>query len=191
MTRFKLVALDFDGTLADTAGWFFGEFNGLAARHGFRQVNGEEIEELRHLPTREIVRALRIRYWQIPAIARDFRARIQQASHQIQLFPGVGEFLERLSRTGIHVAILSSNGEPAVRTVLGPHADLVDRFSCSAAVFGKHAKLNRLGRTLKLQPREILVVGDETRDVEAARRSGASVAAVSWGYAELEAILVA
>jgi phosphoglycolate phosphatase-like HAD superfamily hydrolase len=42
--------------------------------------------------------------------------------------------------------------------------------------------MNRLIRSENVIPSEILYVGDETRDIEAAKESGLRMAAVTWGY---------
>ncbi len=41
-----LVVLDFDGTLADSFGWFCSVLNGVADRYRFRRVEAHEVEEL-------------------------------------------------------------------------------------------------------------------------------------------------
>jgi phosphoglycolate phosphatase-like HAD superfamily hydrolase len=37
-------------------------------------------------------------------------------------------------------------------------------------------------RATKLKPREILFIGDEIRDIDAAQETGVHIAAVTWGY---------
>ena len=42
--------------------------------------------------------------------------------------------------------------------------------------------MRRLSRAEGVAPGEVLYVGDETRDIEAAKESGLRMAAVTWGY---------
>lgn len=102
----------------------------------------------------------------------------------IRLFDGAASALEALATGGARVAIVSSNAEANVRQVVG--ADLAARvsdFACGAAVFGKPARFKALRRLHGLEPGRVLAVGDELRDLEAARAAGIAAGAVSWGFA--------
>lgn len=188
MPRYRLVIFDFDGTLADSAPWFLGELNGLAERHRFRQVGPKEILMLRGRPSREIVRYFGIRWWRLPAIARDVRRRSAAAAAAIPMFAGAPDLLARLKAAGVTLAVCSSNGEATVRAVLGGSADLIDHYACGTALFGKARALGRLRRRLGLAREAVLCVGDEVRDIEAARQAGLAAGAVTWGYANDEAL---
>lgn len=191
MTAYKLVIFDFDGTLADSAPWFISTLGGLALKHGFKQVSRQEIDMLRGKPSREIVRYLGIRFWQMPAIAQDLRRQSAQVAGEIPLFAGVPRLLRDVKGAGARIAIVSSNGEETVRRVLGTSAGMVDHYVCGASLFGKAAKFRALRRTLRLHPREVLSVGDEGRDVDAARKAGFTSVGVTWGYATEAALRVA
>lgn len=188
MSPYKLVIFDFDGTLADSAPWFISTLGGLAQRHGFQSVGPDEIETLRGKSNRDIIKHLGIRFWQMPGIARDFRQKSAEAAGDIPLFPGIAQMLERLNSTGVELAIVSSNGEDTIRRVLGPSGRLIDHWACGVSLFGKSAKFRTLSRKLRIDAREILSVGDEGRDVEAAQRAGFASVAVTWGYANEEAL---
>jgi phosphoglycolate phosphatase len=187
--NWKLAIFDFDGTLADSAAWFRRQLNPLAQRFGFRQVGEAELEELRGLPNREIVRRLEIPFWRLPAIARHMRALAARDAESIALFDGIGEMLAALNGHGMRLAVVSSNAEANVRRILGPgHAALIDHYDCGAALFGKAKKLRSVARRAGVPPDRVIVIGDETRDIEAARAAGMDSAAVGWGYATPEAL---
>ena len=184
---YRLAIFDFDGTLADSADWMFGIFNAIAARHRFRQVSRDEIEMLRGLSNRQILTYLGVPSWRLPFIARDVRQRSAAAGAQIALFPGIGDLLETLAAAGVIIGIVSSNGEETVRTVLGPRlAGLVQHYECGVGLFGKAPKLKKLAQRAGVTP--VACIGDETRDIEAARRAGLVAVAVSWGLARVEAL---
>ncbi len=149
MGSFRLLILDYDGTLADSGQWFADNINRFAARHGFRSVAPEEIETLRAMPTREVIRHLKVRPWRLPSIARDMRRAVAEPGGTPSLFPGVPEFLDRVKQAGITVAVVSSNTEANIRVGLGEaNAAKVDAFDCGASLFGKAGKLRRLARRL-------------------------------------------
>ena len=186
---YRLVIFDFDGTLADSAEWIFGIFNTVASRHRFRQVSPEEIEMLRGVGNRQILAYLGVPTWRLPFIARDLRQRSAAAASELSLFAGIGDLLESLSGSGIVIGIVSSNGEATVRQVLGDRlAGLVRHYECGVGLFGKAAKLRKLARKAGLSPELVACVGDETRDIEAARQAGMAALAVTWGLARAEAL---
>lgn len=181
----KLIAFDFDGTLADTMPWFFGTLNELAGRHRFRQVTAEEVETLRQQSSREIVEYLGISRWRLPFIARDLSRRSAEAAAagKFALFPGMAELLAELDGAGVTIAIVSSNKEPTVRHVLGASAAHVTHFACNASLFGKARHFRKLLQHTGLPAASALSIGDEVRDIEAARSVGIPTAAVTWGCA--------
>jgi len=183
MTRYRLAIFDFDGTLADSLPWFRASFHDMVARFNLTPVPAEEMEELRGLTAREIMAWLNVSKWQLPAIVSDMRKRKLAAASEISLFKGVPAMLTDLQRLGIKAAIVSSDSEASVRQVLGPATSLITRFDCGAALFGKHWKFRRVARLLRAGPSETICIGDEIRDIEAAKAAGMNSGAVAWGYA--------
>jgi phosphoglycolate phosphatase len=190
-TRYRLVIFDFDGTLADSLPWFRASFHDMVARFNLTPVPVEEMEGLRGLSAREIMARLNVSTWQLPAIVSDMRKRKLAAASEISLFKGIPAMLTELQRLGIEAAIVSSDSEASVRQVLGPAASLITRFDCGAAVFGKHWKFRRVARKLGAKPSETICIGDEIRDIEAAKAAGMDSGAVAWGYAVPSALLAA
>lgn len=184
---YRLIIFDFDGTLADSAAWFASVFNGVARRHGFRELDAAEMAQLRGRSNREIMQRLRVSPWKLPFIAAHVRKLAAEAAPSISLFPGVGEMLRRLAGRGVKLAIVSSNSEATVRKVLGPElAGLVTHYGCGASVFGKAAKFREVIRKAGVAEADVLSVGDEVRDIEAARKVRLAAGAVTWGYATAE-----
>ncbi|OCK59630.1 HAD-IA family hydrolase [Bradyrhizobium sp. LMTR 3] len=183
MTRYRLAIFDFDGTLADTIDWFRASFQDVVARFNLKPVTPGELEGMRGLSAREIMARLGVSTWQLPAIVNDMRKRKLAAANETSLFAGIPEMLADLQRLGVKTAIVSSDSEASVRQVLGPTTSLISRFDCGAAVFGKHRKFRRVARRLEASPAETICIGDEIRDIEAAKAAGMDSGAVAWGYA--------
>jgi phosphoglycolate phosphatase len=184
LVTYRLVLLDFDGTIADSFDWFIGVFDQVADRYGYRRLVPDDRERLRGLEARAILRALGIPLWKVPRIARHMRALAARDIAAIRLFPGAAEMMAALHGGGIELAVVSSNDEENVRRVLGPAAALVARFACGASLFGKAVKIRALLRAARTDARATLLVGDEARDVAAARAAGIDSAAVAWGYTD-------
>jgi phosphoglycolate phosphatase len=179
---FDLLVFDFDGTLANSASWFRSILPDLARRFGFRCPDQEELEVLRHKPPREVMRILKIPGWKLVFIAVHVRKRAAKAE-AFPLFDGVPEALRALAAGGVKIAVVSSNAEGNVRRALGPELSaLVSSWSCGAGMFGKAKHFRDVLRETKVAPERALSVGDEIRDIEAARDVGVKTAAVTWGF---------
>jgi phosphoglycolate phosphatase len=179
---FDLVIFDFDGTLADSAGWFRSILPDLARRFGFRCPDEDELEVLRHKPPRDVMRILKIPHWKLVLIAVHVRKRAAKAE-AFPLFGGVPDVLRAIAARGIKIALVSSNAEGNVRRALGPELSaLVTTWSCGAGLFGKAKHFRDVLRATKVAPERALSIGDEIRDIEAARDIGLKAAAVAWGF---------
>jgi phosphoglycolate phosphatase len=184
---YKLVIFDFDGTLADSLGWMATEVRPLARRFGFREVSDEEIAMLRGRGNREILRYLNVPAWKLPLIAAHMRKRFAQDAEAIRLFPGAKALLRRLAGDGVILGVVSSNSEANVKRILGPEvAALVGYYECGTSIFGKAARFRRLVKRARVTSDQALCIGDEARDIEAAKAAGLASAAVVWGYATRE-----
>lgn len=187
--RFGLVVFDFDGTLADSYAWLVGALNRLAPRYGFRQVTAAEEPELRQLGAAAIMRRLRLPVWKRPLVARALRRLMAREIEQIRLFPEMAGLVQTLAAGGVPLAIASSNACENIAQVLGErHLACFGELECRIGLGGKPARLRAMRRRHRLGPRELLYIGDEVRDLHAARAAGAVSGAVTWGYNHPDAL---
>lgn len=184
VSRYELVIFDFDGTLADSAAWMMRAVNPMARRYGFKTVTDDEIEMLRGRSTREVIRYLGVSPWKLPLIARAGKKLMAADAHTIPLFPETARMLRALHEAGVKIAVVSSNSEAVIRRVLGEElGNLVSLYACGASLFGKARKFRQVTRQ-GVSRDKIICIGDETRDIEAARAVGLDCGAVGWGYAK-------
>lgn len=179
---YKLAIFDMDGTLSDSFRWFLSVINAVADKHKFQRVTDDRIDEMRSVGAGELVRMLGVPKWRIPLIVRDMRKRKTQQIDRIALFPGVDRMFAELKARGVIISVVSSDTEDNVRHVLGALDDHVSHFACTAGLFGKTAKFQRILDLTGISVDDTLSIGDELRDIDAAREAGIDFGAVSWGY---------
>ncbi len=186
---FELILFDFDGTLANSFPYFLSAFDEFTARHGMRHPDPEEIETLRGYESHQIMRYFGIPAWRAPFYAADARARMARDIAQIHLFEGIGRVIRGLAAKGKTLAVVSSNSLENVGSVLGLEiASSIRYYECGVSLFGKAPKIRKLMRKTRMTAAQTLLIGDEIRDVEAARKAGVACAAVAWGYTRADAL---
>lgn len=176
------VIFDFDGTIAESLPAVIQVFETLTKKP--QKFTNQQIQEFRDLSVPELVKALKIPRWKAPLLL--FRGRKLLRGHLkgIPLNPGMAEAIKALYAKGVPLYVLSSNSTENVHDYMEQHG-LGQYFQ---AMYGNASLLGKAPRLLKLVDAEHLdvastwYVGDEVRDVSAARSVGFKMAAVSWGY---------
>ncbi len=180
---FRLAIFDFDGTLADSFPWFTRVINDTADKFRFRRVEAHEVDDLRGKSSRELMQILRVSAWKMPFIARYIRKRKAQDLHSIPLFPEAPAALRRLHEAGVRLAIVSSNSEANIRAMFGAEtAALIAHYECGASLHGKARRFKAVLRKGGFAAADAICIGDELRDIDAAREAGLAFGAVTWGY---------
>jgi phosphoglycolate phosphatase len=183
----KTVIFDFDGTLADTFAVLIEITNELAPEFGYRPVDEQQIAQLQGLSSREIVKMAGIRRWQIPFLLLRFKKDFRRKTNRVKLFPNITHLLQTLKYAGYKIGIISSNSVENIETVLeGYQINHLFSFIYSCSIFGKSRAINSALRAHYVNTDEAIYVGDEVRDINAARRSKIPVIAVTWGFNDLE-----
>lgn len=179
---FKLVVWDFDGTLADSLPSAVTVFNRIAPEMGLRPI--EDLSAARSTPTRQLLKQHGISLWRLPRLVRKFQAAAAEEAGRLGLVAGVPEALHALAAAGVRLGVLSSNREDNIRRCL--RANGVEQHFAFVVgyprLFGKGKALRRIIRAERVDRADVLYVGDELRDVEAAKKVGVKAAAVTWGF---------
>lgn len=179
---YRLLVWDFDGTLADSMAAGLDLFNRLAPELGVRPV--ADPVAARRMSHRQFMRHHGIRFWRLPRLVRRFQAAAAAEADKLRLFPGLAEVLADLRGRGVRHGILSSNREDNIRRTLAANGveGLFAFVVGCPRLFGKGRALRRLLRADGADRRGVLYVGDEVRDLEAAKKAGVAAAAVTWGF---------
>lgn len=173
---------DFDGTLADSLEVFIAVFNKNV--RGNNPLSPKEIDHLRGLSSRQAVRHLGVRWWQIPKLVIEGVPDFHALLPSVDTFQGLPEVLKALRERGDRLFIVTSNMGGSVDEFLARHKvkQYFTAQETGAGVFKKAKYIRRLIKNQSLRRRETVYVGDETRDIQAARMSRVKIVSVTWGF---------
>jgi HAD superfamily hydrolase (TIGR01509 family) len=186
----KVVIFDFDGTIADTFETVLQITNDLATELGYPCPTPEDVQRLRNLDSREIIRQSGIPLFRLPFLMKRLKAELRNEIHKLKPIPAMKDVLIQLKQRGTPMGIVTSNSQENVQTFLRNH-DLVDLFEFThsgTTLFGKGRVIRQLLKQHNLKPGNVVYVGDETRDIEAAKNIQIRVIAVAWGFNSAEAL---
>jgi phosphoglycolate phosphatase len=184
----KVILFDFDGTIANSLEIALQVTNRLAKEFGYRTTSLEEFKQLKNLTSREILKQAKISVFVVPFLVRRFNAEFGQSIQHLPIFPDIKETLLELKQQGHWLAIVSTNSEKNIRAFLETQelSDVFDQVVSSSRPFGKSRLIKKILRQNQFLPETVYYVGDETRDIEAARKSQVSAIAVTWGFNSTE-----
>lgn len=184
---------DFDGTLADSLLTIVEITNRLAPEFGYRPTPLEEVDALKGFSTRQLIRYSGIPLLKIPALLR--RLRVELKAHGTPIAPcaGMPAIIRQLHAQNHALAVITSNTPEMVHAFLAAHALDHCFFSVDGGgtLFGKGKLIAKCLVRYRLVPNKTVYVGDEVRDIQAARFAGIRSVSVTWGFNSREALATA
>ncbi|KQX44695.1 MULTISPECIES: HAD hydrolase-like protein [unclassified Paenibacillus] len=180
----KHILFDFDGTLVDSRALLVKLYNEMAVQYQFRRIRDQDLALLRSLSISERVDRLGVPVLQIPKLVTAGRQLYQNNIRTLHIVPGMKEVIARISSQGMKSSILSSNSEVNIRQILknnkldGAFKEIIS----AKHIFGKHHSIRKVMKQWGTPPSRMIYVGDELRDIEACRKLGVPIVAVTWGY---------
>jgi phosphoglycolate phosphatase len=180
----RVVLFDFDGTIADTYQAIANITNQLSSEFGYKPLDEEELLLLKNLSSRDIVKRTEISIFKIPFLVKRVRKELSKEIAYLKPIFTIDKTLLELKDRGYTLGIVTSNVKENVELFLAKN-NLDNLFSyiySSTSIFGKHRIISQVIRQYKLNHSEVIYIGDETRDIRAARKSQIGIIAVSWGF---------
>lgn len=180
----KVIVFDFDGTIADTHDALVEITNRLSGEFGYNPLDEQKLLELKNLSSRDIVKTSPISIFKLPFLFKKIKFELGKQIKNLHPVAGLGEALYALKKSGYQLGIITSNEKSNVTDFLKSNdlENLFDFIYSGIAIFGKDKIMAKFVKENGLNMGEAIYVGDETRDIEAAKKSGLKVIAVSWGF---------
>lgn len=181
--RKSLLIFDFDGTIADTLMVAEQVLNETGKEYGLPKISRQQLMELKHKSIPELLKLSGLSWLQLPSFVRKLRSRFKSHVTQVHPIQGMPEILSTLKKRGYRMEILTSNAQEVVQCFLQDHGLLVFEFvHAPDNIFGKSKALKNILKRRKLSASQVIMIGDELRDVEAAQKVGIESIAVTWGF---------
>lgn len=179
---------DFDGTIANSF---------EVVEKIFYELTGHDpitdkhiIAHLRRQPLLKAAKEMHVSPTQMPRLLIKGRALMQHRMNQVKAFPGIPPVLRELHNKGNRLFIISSNSQHNVEEFLKEH-DLLDCFDTvygGVGLFNKARVLKKVMRRNKITVEDSFYIGDEVRDINAAKHAGVRIVSVAWGYNDVAAL---
>ncbi len=187
----QAVLFDLDGTLADTAGDLGGAVNALRIREGLAPM---DLALLRPHASAGARGLLAVGMNVVPgderfeSLRQDFLdAYLACLADTTCLFEGVAELLQALEHRGVAWGVVTNKPHRFTIPVM-QGLNLLERSGTTiSGDTTAHAKPHPLplltaAQALGVEPARTLYVGDDLRDIQAAKAAGMPSAAAAWGY---------
>ena len=175
------IIFDFDGTIADSLPVVLELFYKWAKVEPFPP---EKIQHLRNMTLKQVLREVGVPLWRIPRLAVMARRRFGQRVKDVPIFAGIPNVLKQLHAQGHTLYLISSNGPQNIRSFL--KSNRIDQYfnavQGNIGIFGKATAIRSIVLRHKLNRSDCFSIGDETRDVDAAKKAHVTSIAVTWGY---------
>ncbi len=180
----RILIFDFDGTLANSLGNIWNISNRLAVEFGRQPFSQDQINHFQDLTAGEVIKALKIPLIKLPFVIWRFKKELKKEIEVIQPFGDMQQALVQLKKRGVIMGIVTSNSKSNVEMFLKKlNWDAYFDFVYSTGKLGGKAKLLRqIIKRKKFNPLNVSYVGDEARDIHAAKMINIRSVAVSWGF---------
>lgn len=187
----KTIIFDFDGTIADTMTLGVEISNELSNKFGYKKINNEtELDDYRNISTQDALKSIGISLVKLPFVARSFRRSLSQQLHRLQPIDGICTVIKQLS-TKYTLGIVTSNSKKNIDTFLTKHGiDSCFEFrSTGIQLFNKCGSIKSMIKKHSIDRNDVIIIGDETRDIEAAKKCKLPIVSVAWGFHSTKLLL--
>lgn len=185
----KTLIFDFDGTIANSFETIIAVANQLAKKYGYKQISKKDIPKLRNKTPFQLLAHFKISLWKLPFLIKEARKELHSYAAFQRPYKSIPEVLTKLKKKKYKIGILTSNSEENVKSFLKKNAmNIFDFIYCGSTIFGKDKLLRKILKEKKLKKEDVIYIGDEIRDIEAAKKVGVKIAVVTWGFNSQEVL---
>jgi len=180
----KIIIFDFDGTIANTLDAVVDIYNRIAPDFRCKIVKQEDRKKLQAKRPQEFLKDYGVTNFKLPFLLLRVRKELHGEIKNINPIEGMVQALKDIKDAEFNLGIMTSNSKENIATFLELHGlnSVFDFIYSGRNIFGKEKVINKLLKNRKIIKENAVYVGDETRDIEASKKAGIPVVAVSWGF---------
>ena len=185
----KALIFDFDGTLADTLGFTINSAIEINRNLNLKHNEKVNFEKFRTMDSEEFFKSLKISNFDLLFFLFKYQRKLTKEINNTRTFDGLSIVLKDLHSRGVVMGIATSNSKTNVKKFLRNNdLDYFDFIYSSLNYFNKSKIIEKAVKKSGKSKENAIYVGDEVRDIKAAKKAGVKVASVTWGY-NLEPVL--
>lgn len=174
---------DFDGTLADTLAFTVNAATEI--NRSLHLLSDEKIdfEKFRSTDTVAFFNDLEIPAYKLFFFLYKYQRKQSKSIDKVKIFEELPEVLIELKKNDIGLGVATSNSTKNVKLFLNNNnIDTFDFIYSSIDYFHKNKIIEKAMKKYGMEKENVIYIGDEIRDVKAAKEAGIKVASVTWGY---------
>lgn len=171
---------DFDGTICDSFDLTLRVANEYLTKFKKQSIDPKKFREN---GIEEIIKNYKLNKLQILLYVIKGRRELGKHISELKTFPSIAKVINELSVTNC-LGIVSSNSKRNIDLFLKiNNMENCFKFIISSpTIFDKAKKIRHAIKKYLLDKNETLYIGDEIRDINAAKKSGLKSVAVTWGF---------
>ncbi len=176
----KNVIFDFDGTLANSMPVIIE----IAEEMLQQDISDKEIARYRNMTVKQILKEAKIPIYKVPSLLVKGRPILQKRMHEVKLFDNLDDVIRQLADTGHNLYVVSSNSAGIINKFLEEY-NLKKYFKHvygNVGIFSKAQAIKKVMKREGIDVKSAIYIGDEVRDIEAAKKVRIPIISVTWGY---------
>jgi len=179
----SIAIFDFDGTIADSFEKTLSVTIQIMKDYGIDGINKKFVSLYRNNNIKNVIKEAKIPLYKVPFIIKKGQHEVSKVIKNVKPFKGMDNLIRDLKRKGLKLGILTTNSEYNVKQFLKiNNINAFDFIYTGSSLFGKGKFLKKIIKMKKFIPEKTIYIGDETRDIKAAKEAGVKSVAVTWGF---------
>jgi phosphoglycolate phosphatase len=182
MSKIETIIFDFDGTIVDSFEFMSVHFKTISKRLGEKELSLYEVKALKNDTLENLAKKYQL--WKVLIMAVWIQSKMLRNAADIKIHVGLKSVIEELARDRYRLCIFSNNSATVIRKILEYH-NLQDSFEVIVGRRNLSSKTKSLAKFItkyKIDPNTAIYVGDEVKDIIAAKANGVRIISVSWGF---------
>ncbi|UYP05952.1 HAD-IA family hydrolase [Priestia megaterium] len=183
----KVILFNFNGTITNTKFLAIDMYNEIAGKQGYKKISEEDVSYLSALSIRNRCKVLNLPLYKMPLVGIAIKRRSQQYIPNLKPVSGMTETLRLLKQEGYKIGFTTSNNQVVLNEFLINNSiNIFDYSHFSFSPLSKSKDISSFLKKYDLKKENVVYVGDELRDIKAAKKNGLFCIAVSWGFDSVE-----